>query len=237
MKTRRRAGGFTLLEVLMALTLLAVLLAGALGGIRAAIKAMDSGEDAIDRLNRMRVAQEFVRHELSRTLPLAFGHDKDSNSNFVFQGEHDFLRFVAPMPGYLSRGGAYVQTLELARGQRGMQLLFTHHMLNGFDLEKLGGEKVEPVLLLDGIAEGRFEYRTYDDQGQLGDWTRKWKDPSRTPVMVRLDFTMRKEAHLDWPTMEIPLLVDVGSVGAGTSFNPAQGFVPPQPQPQPEVKR
>jgi len=232
MKPMRSATGFTLLEVLMALTLLAVLLVGALGGIRAAIKAMDSGEDAIDRLNRLRVTQEFVRHELSRTLPLAFGHDKNSNSNFIFQGEHDFMRFVAPMPGYLSRGGAYVQTLELARGQRGMQLLFTNRMLNGFDLEKLGGEKAEPVLLLDGIAEGRFEYRAYNEQGELGDWTRNWKDPSRTPVMVRLDLTMRKEAHLDWPVMEIPLLVDAGSVGPGVGFNPAQGFVPPQPQPE-----
>jgi general secretion pathway protein J len=220
MKTRGQ-GGFTLLEILMALTLMAVLLAGAFSGIRAAIKAMDSGEAAIDRVNRLRVAQEFVRHELSRTLPLAFGHDKGTGTNFVFQGEHDFLRFVAPMPGYLSRGGPYVQTLELARGQHGMQLLFTNSMLNGFDLDKLGSEKVEPVLLLDGIAHGRFEYRGYDEHGELGDWERDWKDPSRTPVMVRIALDLNEDSHLTWPQMDIPLLVDAGSIVG----NPAAGFV------------
>jgi general secretion pathway protein J len=228
-----RHRGFTLLEVLMALVLLAVLLTGALSGIQAARKAMDSGERAIDRVNRMRVAQEFVRHEISRTLPLAFGHDKTTGTNFVFQGENDFLRFVAPMPGYLSRGGAYVQSLELARGQHGLQLLFTHHLLNGFDLDNLGTDKIEPVLLLDGIRAGRFEYRTYDDKGELGDWTRDWKDPARTPLMVRLALEMQPEAHLDWPLMDIPLLLDAGAAG----FNPAAGFIPqPQPQqPQAEV--
>jgi len=221
----RRADGFTLLEVLMALTLMAVLLAGALGGIQATIKAMDSGEASIDRVNRLRVTQEFVRHEVSRALPLAFGHDKASGTNFVFQGERDFLRFVAPMPGYLSRGGAYVQTLELARGRKGLQLLFTQHMLNGFDLDQLGKEKDEPVVLLDGIREGHFEFRTYDDRGEVGDWTPDWKDPARTPLMVRLDLSMQPETHLVWPVMDIALLLDAGAA----AFNPAAGFIPQPP--------
>lgn len=225
---RTRAAGFSLLEVLMALVLLAVLLAGAFSGIRAATKAMESGERTIDRSNRLRITQEFLRHEISRTLPLAFGHDKDSGANFVFQGEHDFVRFVAPMPGYLSRGGAYVQSLELARGRNGLQLLFTHQMLNGFDLDEMKPGDVEPVVLLDGIKEGRFEYRTFDDQGRLGDWTDAWEDPSRTPLLVRIDLAMSEESQLIWPLMDIPLMLDAGAMSPNL-FDPAAGFIP-QPE-------
>ena len=204
----RRGAGFTLLEVLLAITLLALLLAGAMSGIRAATRAMHAGEQAIDRTNRLRVTQEFIRHEVSRSLPLAFGQDKGSGANFVFQGENDFMRFVAPMPGHLSRGGAYVQSLELARGRNGMQLLFTHQMLNGFDLDKLSTKDLEPVLLLDGIRGGRLLYRKYDDEGKLDDWTDDWEDPQTLPVMVRIELEMTPESGIVWPTMDIPLVLD-----------------------------
>lgn len=213
----RRSGGFTLLEVLLAITLLALLLAGAMGGIRAATNAMHSGEATIDRTNRLRVTQEFIRHEISRALPLAFGQEKGSGSNFVFQGEKDFIRFVAPMPGHLSRGGPYVQSIEFARGQHGLQLLFTHQMLNGFDLDKLSSKDLEPVMLIDGIRRGQFEYRKYDDEGKLEDWKDEWKDPSMLPVMVRIHLEMTAESGIIWPTMEIPLVLDTS--GGVRQFN------------------
>lgn len=207
-RATRHANGFTLLEVLLAITLLGLLLAGAMGGIRVATRAMHAGEQAIDRTNRLRVTQEFIRHEISRALPLAFGQEKGSGANFVFQGENDFMRFVAPMPGHLSRGGAYVQGLELARGRDGMELLFTHQMLNGFDLDKLSTKDLEPVLLLDGIRRGRLLYRKYDDEGKLDDWKDEWEDPSTLPVMVRIELEMKPESGIVWPAMDIPLVLD-----------------------------
>lgn len=230
MHSPRRAGGFSLLEVLLAITLLALLLAGAMSGIRAATRAMHSGEQAIERTNRLRVAQEFIRRELGRSLPLAFGQEHGSGANFVFQGENDFLRFVAPMPGHLSRGGPYVQTLELARGRNGLQLVFTHNMLNGFDLDKLKPDDGQPVLLLDGIRRGRFEYRKFDDQNELEDWKDEWENPSMLPVMVRIDLEMTPESGLIWPTMEIPLILDTsGGVRLFQQRMPQPGAAPQDP--------
>jgi general secretion pathway protein J len=203
--------GFTLIEVMLAILLLAVLLAAAFGGIRSAVKGMDVGEALIDRTNRLRVAQEFLRHQLSRALPLPFGQESGSGSNFLFQGEGDFMRYVAPMPGYLSNGGAYVQTLELANTRNGKQLLFTHAMLNGFDLKDSSRNETEPVILMDQIESGRFEYRKLDDEGELEDWSDDWDDPSQTPVMVRIHLRMREQALVGWPDMEIPLVLGAGA--------------------------
>lgn len=230
MRNPRRPAGFSLLEVLLAITLLAILLAGAMSGIRAATRAMHAGEQNIERTNRMRVAQEFIRRELSRSLPLAFGQEHGSGTNFVFQGENDFVRFVAPMPGHLSRGGPYVQTLELARGRKGLQLVFTHNMLNGFDLDKLKPDDGQAVMLLDGIRRGRFEFRKLDDQGELEDWTDEWENPSLLPVMMRIDLEMTPESGLIWPTMEIPLILDTsGGVRMFQQRMPQPGSVPENP--------
>jgi general secretion pathway protein J len=211
--TRHGARGFTLLEVMLATLLLALLLAGTFGAVTTTVKAMHSGEAKIDRTNRLRVAQEFIRHQISRTLPLAFGRDDSTGVNYLFEGEKDFMRFVAPMPGYLSKGGAYVQTLEIAHaGGGGRQLLFTDRMLNGFDLDEVKDSDMEPVVLLDQIRDGTFEYRGFDEDGNLADWTDEWDDPSITPVMVRLHLEMQPEAGITFAEMDIPLMLDVGAV-------------------------
>jgi len=206
---RTSAGGFTLLEVMLAIMLLALLLAGSYGSIRTAVHAMHSGESAIDRTNRLRVAQEFIRHQISRIMPLPFARDESTNSNLIFEGRRDFIRFVAPMPGYLSKGGPYVQTLAFKGGRSGRQLMFSDDMLNGFDLEAKSDN--EPSLLLDQIDEGRFEFRTLDENGELTDWSDDWEDPGMTPVMVRIVVRMRPEARVEFPVMEIPLMLDAGS--------------------------
>ncbi len=228
---RRGSSGFTLIEVMLATLLLAVLLAAAFGGIRSAVKGMNVGENLIDRTNRLRVAQEFIRHQISRALPLPFGQESGTGANFLFQGERDFMRFVAPMPGYLSNGGSYVQTLELANTRNGKQLLFTHAMLNGFDLKKLRKEDSEPVILMDQVESGKFEYRKLDDQGELEDWSDDWEDPGVTPVMVRIRLKMRPEALVGWPDMEIPLVLDVG---AARQSNTVRFDDPPPPPPNPQ---
>jgi general secretion pathway protein J len=220
----RVARGFTLLEVMLAIVLLALLLAGTWGAIRTTVHAMHSGEDAIDRTNRLRVAEEFMRHQISRILPLAFGQDDSTGTNYVFEGSSTSMRFVAPMPGYLSKGGPYVQTLKLV-GSRGggKELVFTDAMLNGFDLAEAKAT-MEPAVLLDQIQDAKFQYRTLDDQGDLTDWSDQWDDPSVTPVMVRIFIAMRPEARVVAPDMEIPLMLDVGASHAmgrpGSMLNP-----------------
>lgn len=217
------SGGFTLLEVMLAIVLLALLLAGTWGAVRTAVRATHSGEDAIDRTNRLRVAEEFMRHQISRILPLSYGQDDSTGTNYVFEGSGDSMRFVAPMPGYLSKGGPYVQTLKFVGGRGGKELVFTDSMLNGFDLAE-AKTTMEPVVLLDQIQDGKFEYRTLDDQGDLTDWSDQWDDPSVTPVMVRIAVTMRPEARVVFPDMEIPLMLDVGASHAmgrpGSILNP-----------------
>lgn len=222
MNGAQRNGGFTLLEVLMAVMLLAVLLGGAYGGLRASANAMRAGEAAIDRTDRLRTAQEFLRRQLNDIVPLAYAHDDKQGLNVVFEGDAQFMRFVAPMPGYLSHGGPYVQTLELARGKDGLQLLFTDTMLNGYDADKPGGDdKIEPVVLLDRIASGRIFYRGLDDQGQLADWSSDWESTEITPLMVRIELTMQPGVQIPWPTLDVPMMLNGGAMRQALRGGPA----------------
>ena len=216
MMAMRRHAGFTLLEVLLAIILLALLIAGAYSGIRASANAMHAGERAIDRADRLRTAQEFLRRQISHIAPLTYERDDVNNTVHVFDGGAQFMRFVAPMPGYLSRGGPYVQTLELVRGNDGLQLQFTDAMLNGYDAQD---PKIdEPVVILDRIRAGQFQYRTLDDQGQLTEWFSNWPDPSVTPLMVRVSLEMQPGVEIPWPELDVPLVLNAGAVRPNSKF-------------------
>jgi general secretion pathway protein J len=220
MRASRHQQGFTLLEIILVLVLLSLLLAAGFGGIAASVRGMRSGEAAIERVDKVRTTQEFLRHQISRILPFAYNQaqaqaqvqvinvNQGRLQKELFDGRSNFMRFVAPMPGYLSHGGAYVQTLEFLRGDDGLQLVFTSTLLNGFSMDKYGSKEVDTVVLLDHVREGKFSYRGLDQQGQLMEWTSSWPDTSVTPLMVGIDLTLASGGQIQWPSMAIPLMMD-----------------------------
>lgn len=206
MRAPSRNSGFSLLEVMLAILLLGLLLAGAYSGITSARRSMRSGEAIIERLDKVRTVQEFLRRQISRILPFPFAQEGVKAD--VFEGDATSMRFVAPMPGYLSHGGAYVQTLALTQGDDGMRLVFTSTLLNGFGQDKGKPDDASTVVLLDHIEDGTFRYRGLDEQGKLTNWSGNWRDSATTPLLISVDLHLAKGAQVSWPAMTIPLMMD-----------------------------
>jgi general secretion pathway protein J len=190
---QRASRGFTLLEVVLAMSLLAVGLALALGTLRGATRATGHAEATAQRGERLRAVQGFLRHQVGGALPIAMEIDGESGEAQVVHGDHDKLELVASMPGYLSRGGPYVQTFELVPGTGGQQLRFQHRQLTPDG--PLEAER-EPVVLLEGIADGAFQYRSLDDRGRPGPWLEHWPQPAALPPLVRLRLRMKDEREV-----------------------------------------
>jgi general secretion pathway protein J len=188
-----RARGFTLLEVVVALSLLALAVALALGTLRGATGATARAEGTAQRDERLRAVQGLIRRQVGAALPMAMAIDPETGEAQLWRGEAHELEFVGAMPGYLSRGGPHVQTLELV----GDRLQFQHAMLTPDGA--LEPER-EPTVLLDGIAEASFSYRTLDDAGRPGPWQDAWPTPTTLPPVVRLKVRFKDETRR-WPEL------------------------------------
>ena len=210
-----RQHGFTLVEMLLAMTLVALILGMAYGGLRTAAKAVDRGEALVDRINRMRIVHQFVRGQLRAIMPLQIPPEDeiDDEQLVYFEGDTESVHFAGPMPGYLSNGGPHEQRLYFDRSpDGGLELLFEHTVL-ARDADWPEGEPREPVALLGGIRDGRFQYLTLDDEGLPAEWVDEWDDPATLPVMVRLDIEMDPSSRLVWPLLDVRPVLDGASAG------------------------
>lgn len=232
----KRAAGFTLLEVLVAVSLSALLLGVIYQGLRAGQQATRSGEAAIERSARVRVAQEFLRRQLAGMLPLT-QYSEDNGTPVLIEGESDRLRFVAAMPGYLGRGGPYVQELRLERVAGGYELLFAHRLLNGYDPDEPIDDDEQPaVVLIDGLRDGEFGYLGLEDDGKLADdYSDEWERGNQLPVAVRVALEFADPGQAPWPELITRMGIDPGAAQALREpdfFRPA-GSVPPAENPPP----
>jgi len=202
-----RSRGFTLLEVLGALALFALLLLGIYAGVRTATHAVRSGEASIERLDQVRSAQQFLRRELAqaRAVPLA---RNDKGDPLFFKGDANELLFVAPLPGYLGRLGPQLQRLKLVpngKGGSGLEASFALMPPDGSGPRALG----KPEVLVDHIRSGSFSYRTPDTLQAPGAWHDRWSDSRAMPRIVRI--ALQLDGTTPWPQLDAPLRVDASA--------------------------
>jgi general secretion pathway protein J len=211
--SRSRESGFTLIEVIIAISLMALGLALTFGTFRGATKATERAENVAQRDERLRAVQGFLRTQINAALPIAFEFESETGEAKFLRASENKLEFVATMPGYLSRGGPYLQTLELKHGEKGEQLIFQSQLLTSDG--PVEAER-EPVILLDGIEDGRFDVRSLDEQSRPGDWQPKWDTSAQLPPLVRLkiDF-IDKRRH--WPEFVAATRLAVPTAAGGNA--------------------
>jgi general secretion pathway protein J len=199
--TPHGARGFTLLEVLASLALLALLMVGVYSGIRTATVSVRAGTALIERSDQIRSAQQFLRRELAQSLSQPLGHTSRGEP-VVFVGTAREMRYVAPLPGYLGQLGPQLQRLRLVddgAGDSRLELSLALLPPDGRAPLPLGA----PQVLLDHILDGSFSYQGLDQNGAPTGWSQTWVDGQRLPHLVRV--ALRVGGNEGWPQLEVAL--------------------------------
>lgn len=206
--------GFTLIEVIVVFTLLAMIMAMIFSGIDSGRRTVEKGEKRITAINEIRVIQGIIRHQLSRAMAIGVA-ESDEGELLKFIGDEDSVTFVAQMPGYLGSGGPHIQKIELVAGDGGKVLEYTHGLISNYDDEDevSGFDDAEPIVLLENIKDGAFAFVELDEEGLPTEWLAELENPTVMPLMVQLDLEMNQQAREPWPLLQVALQVD----GSGQS--------------------
>ena len=193
-------GGFTLLELLVSMTLLAMLFVLLFGGLRFGMRAWERGTGTADAVDQVRIAQDLLRREIERSCPRRLATARPQDIPRVdFTGEATELAFLAPAPG--AAGGAPCAATSLSATADGklMQLVL--------EINRSG------TALLHGVQGIALSYRAGD-----GVWRNDWNGETTLPTLVRLRVTFPKGDNRVWPELFIAPRI---SAEADCTYDPA----------------
>ena len=97
MKRSDTSAGFTLLELIISLTIIAIIAMMVQNGFRLSVRAWEKGESAIEDQQRYRYVLELIQRQLASSLPHASSNKVKTDSDVVFKGDDASLEFVSRM--------------------------------------------------------------------------------------------------------------------------------------------
>ena len=206
MKRAVRQSGFTLLEILLALALLAFVMLGVWGAMRGAARVTHAADAVMAQSEAVRTVQQFLRRYVSAAGPQPFVM-ADGSAARMFDGDATSMAYVAPLPMQSGHAGLYIQTVSLQKGRAGMSLRLSYQPYT--EQQSANGQPVEHVLLTN-LRDGKFEYLAAAAFGKPPAWRDDWQATNGLPLAVRIHLDPAWRTRVGFPDMVIPVRTGQG---------------------------
>ena len=198
--------GFTLVELLVALMLLAFIALGLGGAMRTISQTQERVDRRMQRSERQQVAIQFLRHTLGQVsgLPRPTAATPQGETPSYFQGTAQTLQWLGSMPANFGAGGRSHIRLILQPGSAGNQLVLQYKK---WDKNTPNPEwpSADSYVLESNVEALEFSYqRTHRLQGQQ--WQSVWGVGENTPSRQELPSAIRLQLRTtqgDWPLLII----------------------------------
>lgn len=200
--------GFTLLELLISITLLGFILVLLFGGLRLGVRSWDAVQQKVDILNSVRSIEGFLRREMEMTYPYRWKGALGQPLAFV--GERHKISFVSQLPGRIGTGGLYAVSLELEQKIGGQRLVWRHVPLmptmQDFSSLAQGSEMVLASSELNSVDDVWLSYFGSVAENTVPTWLDGWDSKTRLPALIRIQVKFASGA--EWPDFVVaPRLV------------------------------
>ncbi|MGH8190410.1 MAG: prepilin-type N-terminal cleavage/methylation domain-containing protein [Rhodanobacteraceae bacterium] len=195
--------GFTLLEILLALVLMAFVMLGVWGALSGATRITRASDALMAQSEDVRTVQQFLRRYVSVARMQPWSTAGDTPRVRMFEGDATSMRYVAPLPMQSGHAGLYLQRVNLRRNADGRMTLWLEYQPYTAGVPATG----EPLrhVLLTNLQGGKFEYLAAAAFGKPAGWRDDWTAPSGLPLAVRIHLDPAWRARVPFPDMVIRL--------------------------------
>lgn len=187
MKIRPR-DGFTLLELLIALSLVGMIVAALMGGLRIGTRAWESGQTSAS-LDEAEFAARAIAEQFERTFPASLRGDAGAPT-IAFDGGPKSCRFVALSEGDAQWGGLVTTEIGGDDSPRGQVLAAWTRVFRESDFGE-PRDAMRRTVLLENLAYLKLSYFGATAPAQPELWRDNWRNASLPPRLVAVRVGMR----------------------------------------------
>lgn len=196
---RRRQSGFTLLEMLVAVTVLSVLAALVYGMLRIGVRSWEAGSERIAASDLTRIGWQYVHASLAASAAPPSRLPDDPGVHFM--GAADSLEFVSELPAWLGGGGLHALRLSLVEGAgvRRDRLELEARPMIAYDDPDLEPAGLSRAVLAENVERLDFAYFGVDERGGEPEWLDNWSGRGSLPLLVRMEVELADGSA--WPVL------------------------------------
>jgi len=220
---RYKNTGFTLLEVLIGMSIMSVMMLLLFASLRICVQNWNAGEKKIAQISQAATVQTFLYNKLQMALPLDIGSADEKQ--FSFSGDATQLQFVAAMPASAARLGLQIFKLSLLPGKNKQGKKLMVDIKPFFRQNDDTSWKEEQVIILKNIQNFHFSYFGAENTQSEASWQKEWIDKTAFPDLISIDIELSNNEL--WPQIIVELKVDVVAMGGanGKSLGNPFGIV------------
>ena len=178
--------GFTLIEVLVAMVLLATIMLLMYSGLSFSLRSWDATDINGRRTADRRLGENFLRRELSELFPMRW---KDATQvKVAFEGGTERLRFVSQRPAGLQAGGLSLVGIEVEENrEKHTRDVVMMRAMPDDEAKDFGPlDKGERHLVFAGVERVEFGYFGSENEFADPKWHDTWDFAGRIPELVRM---------------------------------------------------
>jgi general secretion pathway protein J len=185
--------GFTLIEVVVTLTVLGFILLMIFGAFRLGLSAWERGESIKEEYQQVRIISQLISQQIKSMVPYKIKTKKAEGDYLAFEGKPRSLKFVSSLSLKTNQPEGFVYAIYEFRegnGEKGGSLvLYEQRALNRDFFEDPIKEEMG-ISLLEGVNSVQFEYYQAEDSNKnlKEGWIEEWsaKDTKEFPKALKM---------------------------------------------------
>lgn len=216
--------GFTMIEIMVAITILSLVLAGIYSTWTAILRASKSGQQAAAAVQRSRIILRMLEDSL--TSAQSFVANQAYYGFMAENGDEATLSFVARLSKSFPRSGRFGD-LDLRRltysveGGSGTRRLVLRQVPLGMEPDE--DEKEHPIVLAKDVKE--FGMQFWD--ARMNDWVDEWRQTNQLPKLVMFTLKLADNSKPGAAEEEITRIVSLPSIAVQPMWQmPRTGPIP-----------